>query len=88
MANESKVILAEKHRYLCHIMETTAGNAIIKTVLLVLLCVIKTVPKEHDRSLSVSYPPTRPGLLLPLTTFPVIIRNTKPELWHTHVPCT
>lgn len=38
---------------------------------------------------SVSYPPTHPGLLLlPLTTFPVIIRNTKPELWHTHVPCT
>lgn len=37
---------------------------------------------------SVSYPPTHPGLLLPLTSFPVIIRNTKPEHWHTHVPCT
>lgn len=89
MANESKVILAEEHRYLCHIIEITAGNATIKTVLLVLLCVIKnstqnmTVPYP-----SVSYPPTHPGLLMSLTNFPVIIRNMKPEHWHTHVPCT
>lgn len=37
---------------------------------------------------SASYPPTHPGLLLPLTNFPAIIRTTKPEHWHTRVPCT
>lgn len=35
MVNESKVILVGEQRYLHHIMEIIAGNAIIKTVLLV-----------------------------------------------------
>lgn len=87
MANESKVILAEEHRYLHHIMEMTAGNATIKSVLLVLLCVIKNrAPNVTAPSPSVACPPTHSGLPLPLTNFPE--NHDARTLAHTHVPCT
>lgn len=59
MANESKVILAEERRYLHHVMEMKAGNATIKGVLLVLLCVIKNSSKHHP-PLSICVLPTHP----------------------------
>lgn len=81
MANESKGILAEEHRYLHHIMEMTAGNATIKSVLLVLLCAIKNSSK-HERSLSICVLPTRPlGVATVPNKFP---RETRGQDTGTH----
>lgn len=83
MANESKVVLAEENRYLHHVMEMKAGNATIKGVLLVLLCVVKNrAPNMTLPSPSVSCPPTHVGLPLSLTDFPG--KHEARPLAHTH----